>query len=114
MSGDIRRLSDELRRSLTKGKGADLTAEDVDIALAALRSAAGIAGPHNLAHFYDLFQIEMLDDHGWPTEVLASVVHGRIAHAAFTAAADRHTERRIRLRRGPEILADTETKQPSA
>jgi hypothetical protein len=112
MSVDVRRLSDELRRSLRKKRGADLTPEDTDIALAALRAVAGIAGGRDPARRPDLFQIEQLDDQGWPVEVLASVVSSPVAHAAFAAAVGRHPQRRLRLRRGPDVLADTATKKP--
>jgi hypothetical protein len=114
MSVDVRRLSDDLRRALRKRRGADLAPEDVDVALAALRAVAGVPGPPVGSHRDALYQIEMLDDHGWPVEVLASVVSGPIAQAAFSAPVDSRLGRRIRLRRGPQILADTATKRPPA
>jgi hypothetical protein len=112
MSVDIRRLSDELRRALQKRKGADLTPEDVDVALAALRSVATLPGQPKLERRNETFQIELLDAQGWPVEVLASVADYPIARAAFAAAVEGRPTGRIRLRRSTEILA--ETKPPPA
>jgi hypothetical protein len=112
MSVDVRRLSDELRRALQKRKGADLTPEDVDVVLAALRSLATSPGQPKLERRNETFQIELLDAQGWPVEVLASVADYPVARAAFAAAVDGRPTGRIRLRRSTEILG--ETKPPPA
>jgi hypothetical protein len=107
MSVDIRRLSEELNRSLQKGEGARLTREDTDIALAALRAIAANAEQRRLENRDKSFQIELMDEHGWPIEALATIVDGAIAHATFVAAVKQQPERKIRLRLGPRILADS-------
>ena len=108
MSADVRRLSQELRHKLWRGKGADLTAEEMDVALAALRSMAGITVQENLDRRNSAFQIELLDDQGWPVEVLANLVDEPVARRAFAAAVKQRPERRIMLRYGSKILADSE------
>jgi hypothetical protein len=107
MSVDIRRLSDELRRSLMKGESAHLTPEDTDIALAALRAVAVKAERRNLEGRSPAFQIELIDDQGWPIEVLATIVDGAVAHATFAAVVAQRPDRKIRLRLGPRVLADS-------
>jgi hypothetical protein len=108
MNVDVRRLSRESRSKLRRGKGADLTPEELDVALAALRSMAGITVEENLDRRNSAFQIELLDDQGWTVQVLAILVDEPVARGAFAAAVKQRPERRIMLRYGPKILADSE------
>jgi hypothetical protein len=109
MSADIRRVSDELKRSLRRGEGARLSAQDTDIALAALRAMAASAQQRDLKNRDPAFQIELLDEHGWPIETLATIVDAVIARAAFAAAVSQRPERKMRLRLGSRVLADSES-----
>jgi hypothetical protein len=104
---DVRRLSEELLRQSRKGSGADLTPEEVDVALAALRSMAGIAVQKNLDRRNRPLQVELLDDQGWSVEMLAILVDEPVARAAFAAAVKQRPERRIMLRHGSKIVADS-------
>jgi hypothetical protein len=107
MSADVLRLSQELSHKLRRGEGANLTPEEVDVALAALRAMAGITVQKNLDRRNNAFQIELLDDQGWPVEVLAILVDEPVARTAFAAAVKQRPERRIMLRHGSKILADS-------
>ena len=61
MSVDVSRLSDELRRYVRKGQGADLAPGAVDIVMAALRSVAAMPEQPRLDHKNSMFQIELPD-----------------------------------------------------
>jgi hypothetical protein len=109
MSIDVRRVSDELKRALRKGVGARLNPQDTDIALTALRAIAASAEQRDLKNRELPFQIELLDEQGWPVETLATIADGAIARATFAAAVRQQPERKIRLRLGSSVLADSQT-----
>ena len=107
MNVDVRRLSEELLRKSREGNGAQLTPEEVDVALVALRSMAGITVQKNPDRRNGSFQVELLGDQGWSVEVLAILVDELVARTAFAAAIKQRPERRIMLRHGSKILADS-------
>ena len=107
VSNEISKLADQLAQHSQRGAGAHLLPEAVDLALAALRAYADMLGPPKIKRTPRMFQIEAMDSRGWPQEVLAVVSDPLIAQAAFEEAVRRHPDRKIRLRRGTNQLAES-------
>jgi hypothetical protein len=106
MTVRLRGLSDRLKKALGKCAGVNLTPEDLDLALAALRAiASGIAREGVFNGGRATFQIELLDEEGWPKETLAVILDESVARQVFEIAAKGRPERRIVLRCGSKILA---------
>ena len=105
---DIHKLADDLAQQSQAGSGARLTPDAVNIALAALRSHADVLGPPKSVKTRRAFQIEALNSQGWPEEVLAAVNDEVIARAAFEAAVRQHPGRKLRLRQGARLVAESE------
>jgi hypothetical protein len=103
----MRELADKLAQCSQAGSGAELTPHSVDIALAALRAHADALGPPKIKRTCPQYQIEAMDSQGWPDETLAVVTNGVIAQAAFEEAAKLHPGRKIRLRHGARLIAET-------
>jgi hypothetical protein len=106
MHSGLRRLSEQLRRAAQLSDGARLAPADVDIALAALRSAVEGAQVDGNRKGHS-FQIELLDDDGWPIEVLAEVNDEQLARAVFARALASGPKRKMRLRIGGRVLVET-------
>jgi hypothetical protein len=107
MHSCLRRLSEQLRRAAHVSDGARLAPAEVGIALAALRSAIETAQVERKG---DSFQIESLDEEGWPLEVLAVVNEELLARAAFARALSGVPKRKMRLRIGGRVLIDADAK----
>jgi hypothetical protein len=108
VNADIHRLVDQLTQSSQEGKGVHLLPQDVDMVLAVLKAHAGMIVAPKIKLTSRTFQIELLDKHGWPGEVLAVVRDGLIARAAFDAAVNQRSSNKIRLRIGARIVAESE------
>jgi hypothetical protein len=93
VSGDIRKLADQLAQCSQLGGGAHLAPQSVDVALAALRAYGDMLGPPKIKRTRQMFQIEAMDSRGWPEEVLALVKDALIVRAAFEEAVRRHPDR---------------------
>jgi hypothetical protein len=104
---DMRQLADQLAQASQKGQGARLAPQDVDIALTALRAHAGAMSPPKMKITPQMFQIELLDDQGWPEAVLAVIRDEVIARAAFDEAARQRPNRKLKLRLGARVIAKT-------
>jgi hypothetical protein len=105
--GNIHKLADQLAQHSQQGSGAHLAPQSVDLALAALRAYADMLGPPRIKRTRRMFQIEALDDRGWPQEALAVVSDEHIARAAFEEAVKQRPGCKIRLRRGTSLLAES-------
>jgi hypothetical protein len=103
----LRELLIRLRDASYSRNGTSLRGEDLDVVLAALRAID--LGPERFIRrpVGDMFQIELLDDDGWPIAALASIAEERIARAVFDDVQKREPAKAIRLRRGATILAIT-------
>jgi hypothetical protein len=99
MHSGLRRLSERLRHAAHVSASARLAPAEVNIALMALRSAIESAQVRRDGRG-DSFQIELLDDDGWPIEVLAVVNDEPLARAVFARALTDGPKRRMRLRIG--------------
>ncbi|WP_158813651.1 hypothetical protein [Methylocapsa sp. S129] len=95
---DVRKLVEKLTASSRGGSGANLTPEDVDIAVAALRAYCDkLLSPPATGAIVS-FQIEALDGVGLPREALATTVDPRVARSAFARAKRRFPDQKIVLR----------------
>jgi hypothetical protein len=107
VNSDIRKLADQLAQDSQRGEGAHLPPESVDLALAALRAYADMLGPPKIKRTRRMFQIEVMDERGWPQEVLAVISDGTVAQAAYDEAVKQHPDRKVRLRRGTSAMAES-------
>ena len=98
VEGEIRKLVGQLTASSHGGRGAKLTPESVNVALAALRAYRDKVTPPLANAAITKFQIEVLDSMGLPQEVLATIVDERIARSALAEAKKRFPDRKIVLR----------------
>jgi hypothetical protein len=99
MRTNTRQLSDRLGRANDAGKGLRFSPGEVNVALAALRSATATA----INNPGDQFQIELLGADGWPLAVLATINDELLARAVFARAVGEGRQR-IRLRVGSRVL----------
>jgi hypothetical protein len=106
VSAEVHQLVDHLTQSSQKGVGARLRPQDVDIALMALKAGVGMMAAPKIKLTPRTFQIELLDRHGWPEQVLAVVRDETIARAAFDEAIKQQPGRKIRLRLGGRVVAE--------
>jgi hypothetical protein len=109
MRTGIRRLSEQIRRTADASRGVRLASKDVNIVLAALRSATENADANLNGRAYPL-QIELLDEEGWPVEVLALFNEELLARAVFNRAKSEKPRRKMRLRAGARVLIDADAK----
>jgi hypothetical protein len=95
---DIHKLVEQLTASSRRGTDANLTAEAVNIALAALRAYLDkLVSPSAFAPIAS-FQIETLDDMGLPGEVLATTVDEGVARSTLAKAKRRFPKQEIVMR----------------
>jgi hypothetical protein len=64
-------------------------------------------GPPKIKRTRRMFQIEAMDERGWPQEVLAVISDGNVAQAAYDEAVRQHPDRKVRLRRGTSAMAES-------
>jgi hypothetical protein len=101
----VRELSHRLKGCALRGDGAALTPEDVEVALASLRAIAGAVPQKKPSRRQCAFQIELIDDEGWPAETLAQVADEAVALRAFEVAVLQRPRSTIRLRLDLELIA---------
>ncbi len=101
---EVRRLTERLAKAVRSGAGTRLTARDVDIALAALRIRTATASPPNIKIAPEMYQIELIDQDGWPVSTLAVIEDESVARAAFEEAISHNDSDILRLRVGAQIL----------
>jgi hypothetical protein len=94
----VRTIVNQLAVSSEQGNGSDLTAEAVNLALAALRAYRGGLVALRSGESLEGFQIEAIDDLDLPREVLAATPDESIARAALAEAKKRFPDRNIVLR----------------
>jgi hypothetical protein len=94
----FRKLVKQLTNSLARGSGANLTPEDVDIALAALRAYRREPVPRRATDAAVSFQIETLDELNLPRKMLAITFDERVAHAGLAVAKKQFPDNNIVLR----------------
>jgi len=102
---DIRKLADRLAQR--GSSGARLTPESAHLALIALRVYADLLDQPSIDMNDHPWRIEELDSEGRPLEILALAKNAFIARAAYDQAVVQRAGRKLHLRQGARVVAET-------